>query len=179
MKKLKNAILCFALIIASIGGLYACGTPENDYITANTTGASFSGSEVVYKNAEDFRVVYQGDNHYVLEGSANSMTQEQATTWGTVVNSKFVVLNIKMGEGAQAIIGWRNSDTKNQAYTQEEIDGSLIKKSSSKNATKNYILALTDGETPRHPDLKIWRIEVTEKDATEAKIYTVDFSNLY
>lgn len=179
MKKIQNILVCFALIAVSLVGLYACGTPTNDYITANTTGASFSGSDVVYKNAEDFQVIYKGDNHYELQGSASAMTQEQATTWGTVENSKFVVLNIKMGAGANAIIGWRNSDTMNTPYTESEIDGSFIKRSTSKNESKNYILAITDGETPRHPENKIWRIEVTPKDSTETVSYTVDFSNLY
>ena len=179
MKRILKIFMCLTLIIVSAYGLCACGTEQNDYITANTSGASFSGSDVVFKNSDDFKVVYKGENHYVLEGSASVMSEEQATAWGTVVNSKYVVLTVKMGEGANAIIGWRNADTMSTPYTEEEIDGSTIKRSTSKTATKNYILAISDGETLRHPDLKIWRIEVTEKDATEAKIYTVDFSNLY
>ena len=90
-----------------------------------------------------------------------------------------MVVTVKIGAGSNAIIGWRNNETKNKAFVEDEIDGSLIKRSTAKNDTKNYILAVTDGETPRHPDLKVWRIEVTEKDATEAKVYTVDFSALY
>lgn len=180
MKKFLNMLLCLTLVIVSAYGLCACqSTPTNDYITANTSGASFSGSDVVYKNADDFKVVYKGDNHYVLEGSASVMNEEQATTWGTVANSKYVVLTIKMGEGAQAIIGWRDADTMGKAYTEEEIDGNIIKRSTAKNATKNYILAITDGDTPRHPELTIWRIEVTAKDTTEAVVYTVDFSEMY
>lgn len=180
---MKKVLKVFALIIMALTCLVtipACNeTPTNDYITANTTGASFSGSDVVYKNADNFKLVYKGDNHYVAEGSASVMTEEQATTWGTVVGSKFMVVTVKIGAGSNAIIGWRNNETKNKAFVEDEIDGSLIKRSTAKNDTKNYILAVTDGETPRHPDLKVWRIEVTEKDATEAKVYTVDFSALY
>lgn len=179
MKRILKLFMCLTLLIVSAYGLCACGTEPDDYIIANTSGASFSGSDVVFSNADDFKVVYKGDNHYVLEGSASTMNAEQATTWGTLENSKYVVLTVKMGEGANAIIGWRNADTMKTPYTEEEIDGSTIKRSTSKNATKNYILAISDGETLRHPDLKVWRIEVTEKDATNTKIYTVDFSNLY
>lgn len=180
---MKKVLKVFALIIMAltcIVAIPACNkTPTDDYITANTTGASFSGSDVVYKNANDFKLVYKGDNHYVAEGSASIMTEEQATTWGTVAGSKFIVVTIKMGAESNAIIGWRNEETKNNAFSEDEIDGTLIKKSSAKNDTKNYILAITDGDTPRHSDLKVWRIEVTQKDATEAKAYTVDFSALY
>ena len=68
----------------------------------------------------------------------------------------------------------------NTPYSQEEIDGTFIKNSTTaKSETKNFILALSDGDTPRHPDFKIWRIEVTEQDATEFKAFTVDFTDLY
>ena len=181
MKKMLKIVACMILVIASILAIPACEQkPEtNDYITVNTTGASFSGSDVVFKNAEDFKLTYQGDNHYVAEGSASVMNQEQATTWGTVVDTKYIVVNVKMGKDSKSIIGWRNKETMNTAFTAEEIDGSLIKNSTCKDDAKNYILAISDGNTARHPELTIWRIEVTPKDATEAIVYTVDFSALY
>lgn len=180
MKKVLRVITCMLLILTSILLIPACNEPNtNDYITANTSGASFSGSDVVYKNADDFKLTYQGNNHYVAEGSASVMNEEQAKTWGTVVDSKYIVVTIKMGAGSNAIIGWRNNETMNNQFQAEEIDGSLVKNSTSKNDTKNYILAISDGKTARHPELTIWRIEVTPKDATEAIVYTVDFSALY
>ena len=112
------------------------------------------------------------------------MDKDQAAAWGTVEGSKYVVVNVKMGAGSTSIVGWRNAETKDTAFTQEEIDDSLIKNSSAKNETKNYILALSDGETPRHEDLQIWRIEVTPAteegaEAQETIVYTIDFSALY
>ena len=182
MKKGYKVFAIMLLLVACFVAMPACGEtpPQNDYISANTSGSSFSGSDVVYKNADDFKLEYLGDNNYKAVGSASRMTEEQATTWGTVANSKFIVISVKMGVGGKAIIGWRNSETMNTPYSQEEIDGTFIKNSTTaKSETKNFILALSDGDTPRHPDFKIWRIEVTEQDATEFKAFTVDFTELY
>lgn len=180
MKKVIRLFTCMLLLMVCIFTIPACNEePKDDFITANTQGASFSGSEVVFKNADDFKLTYQGDHHYVATGSASKMTDEQATAWGTVANSKFIVVTVKMGADSNAIIGWRNNETKSTAFTTEEIDGSLVKRSTAKNDSKNYILAISDGDTARHPDLKVWRIEVTKKDSTEVITYTVDFSTLY
>ena len=177
MKKILSKISIFALAFAVCFAFVGCGM-QNDYITAST-GAKFSGVVTEFKNAEDFKLVYLGDNNYKAEGSANTMNAEQASAWGTVEGSKFVVVNVKMGVGGTSIVGWRSEATKDTAYEPSEIDGSLIKNSTAANETKNYILALSDGTTPRHPELKVWRIEVTEKDATEMVAYTIDFSALY
>lgn len=180
MKKVFNILACLLLVVCSVT-LVACGCHKdktNDYITPSSV-ASFAGSNVEFKNDESFKLIYDGHNSYHAEGKAAKMSAEQATTWGTVEGSKYIVVNVKMGVDGSAIIGWRNKETAGTAYKESEIDGSLIKRSTAKNESKNYILALSDGDTARHPDLKIWRIEVTEKDATESVAYTIDFSRLY
>lgn len=179
-RSLKSLISLFAVVaILFVAGitLSACGG-GNNYITPSD-GASFSGSDVKFTNASDFSLRYLGDNKYEANGSANTMTAEQASTWGTVEGSKYVVLNVKMGVDGSAIIGWRDAETADKAFEESEIDGTLIKRSTASNETKNYILALTDGDTYRHEEFPVWRIEVTEKDATETKVFTVDFSKLY
>ena len=179
-RSLKSLISMFAVVaILLVAGmtLTSCGG-VNDYITPSR-GASFSGSDVKFTNASDFSLTYQGDNKYEANGSANTMSKEQASAWGTVEGSKYVVLNVKMGVDGSAIIGWRNKETADKPFEESEIDGSLIKRSTASNETKNYILAISDGDTYRHEELPIWRIEVTEKDATETKVFTVDFSKLY
>ena len=183
MKRFLNYSACITLIIVSAFGISACKNqeeePKNDYITVTTTDTSFPESDVVYKNTDTFKLNYKGDNHYVAEGNASVMNEEQANTWGTIANSKYIVLSVKMGVDGKAIFGWRSSETQNTAFKEDEIDGTLIKRTTSEDAVKEFILAVSDGDTPRHPDMKIWRIEVTEKDATEAKAYTIDFSALY
>lgn len=179
MKKFLTSCACLMMILVGGIALSACQTTQtNSYITVSD-GASFSGSEVEFKNADNFKLEYKGNNHYVATGSASTMTAEQATTWGTVEGSKFIVVKVKMGKEGNAIIGWRSAETADKQFEDEEIDGSLIKRSTSKNETKNYILAISDGDEARHPELTTWRIEVTEKDATESVAYTIDFSALY
>ena len=184
LKRTLLVLACLAMVLVAGVTLAACGGPgTNDYITEGEN-ASFSNSDVKFNNASDFQLVYQGNNHYIAQGTAAIMDKDQAAAWGTVEGSKYVVVNVKMGAGSTSIVGWRNAETKDTAFTQKEINGSLIKNSSAKNETKNYILALSDGETPRHEDLQIWRIEVTPAteegaEAQETIVYTIDFSALY
>ena len=181
LKKVQIFAVCIFMALIVLLSFTACGEKSNDYITVGKD-ASFSGSDVKFNNAKDFELVYLGDNKYEAKGSPAIMTSEQASAWGTVEGSKYVVINVKMGAGSTSIVGWRNVDTQDNAFEQSEIDGSLIKNSSAKNDTKNYILALSDGEIERHPDLKIWRIEVTPASSdgqAEKVVYTIDFSAMY
>ena len=183
LKRTLLALACITMVLVAGVTHVACGGPgTNDYITEGEN-ASFSNSDVKFNNASDFQLVYQGNNHYVAQGTAAIMDKDQAAAWGTVEGSKYVVVNVKMGAGSTSIVGWRNAETKDTAFTQKEIDGSLIKNSSAKNETKNYILALSDGDAFIHEDLKVWRIEVTpaasEGETVEPVYYTIDFSALY
>lgn len=179
MKKFLSCFACIAMILVAGVTLAACGGAQtNDYITPST-GASFSESSVKFSNANDFTLEYKGKNHYVAKGSASTMTQEQATAWGTEAGSKFVVVNVKMGKNSTAVVGWRNDETKGTAFEAAEIDGTLIKNVTAANDTKNFILALTDGETLRHADKTIWRIEVKAAESEDVGVYTIDFSAFY
>lgn len=190
MKKslsIKRALTTFAcLVMVLIAGLTlaACGgTESNEYITPGSNASFSSAPDVKYNNASDFALTYKGNNHYEATGSAAVMDATQASTWGTVEGSKYVVVNVKMGEGSTAIIGWRSVENKDNAFEESEIDGTNIKTSTAANDTKNYILALSDGDAFRHEDLKVWRIEVTpaasEGETVEPVYYTIDFSALY
>lgn len=179
MKKFLSVMACMVMILVSAVALTACGAPQtNSYITPST-GANFPGSVVEYKNCRDFTLEYKGKNHYVAKGTANTMTEEQATEMSTSTGAKFVVLNVKMNLGDSATIGWRSNETKNAAFEESEIDNETICKVSAENDSKNIILVLSNGIEMNHQDLKIWRIEVKKPAAEEAVVCTIDFSGFY
>ena len=183
LKKVVLSVFCLMLVLTAGVLLTACGgTQENDYVTPGTN-ASFTGSDVKFNNSADFALVYKGDNHYEATGSCAKMDADQAKAWGTVEGSEYVVVNVKMGKNSTAIVGWRTVEDKDKEFLENEIDDENIKRSTSSNETKNFILALTDGETPRHENEQVWRIEVTpkaEEGETATKVvYTIDFSKLY
>ena len=162
-----------------IGGLTlaACCGNENDYITEGRN-ASLAGSTVVFQNTEDFALSYDGDNHYIVSGSANVMNAEQSAETGFVEQSKFVVVNVKTEKDATSVVGWRNNENKDTAFSDEEKAGEGIIQTTSANDTKNFIIVLSDGDTYLHAENTIWRIEVSV-EGEETVAYTIDLSNLY
>ncbi len=175
MKKFISVLACLAILFVGGVSLAACGQ-TNDYITAEHKATI---SEVEFANDASFKLNYKGDNHYVAEGKAATMTEEQAKAWGTEKGSKYVVVTVKAGKDSEAVYGWRATDKSGDEFKDNEIDGSLIKKSTVAGESEDFVLALTDGETARHSEAQVWRVEVTGKDAKEAEVYTIDFSALY
>ena len=117
--------------------------------------------------------------NYVATGDAAVMDATQAATWGTVEGSKYVVIDVKLAEGEMAYIGWKSAEDADVAFTEDDIDGTTNKKSEGdEGATvKNYILALSDGDVERHPELTTWRFQIEVGD--EKVAYTIDFSAFY
>lgn len=179
MKKFFGVFACVVMILISAFSLTACGGVEtNSYITPST-GAVFSGGELKFENANDFSLVYRGKNHYVATGSANVMSDEQASEMGVATGAKFVVLNVQMGKDSTAVVGWRSAETRKNAFEEIEIDGQLIKSITAGNETKNIVLVLSDGVEMNHEGLTIWRIEVKMAESEDVQTYTVDFSSFY
>ncbi len=179
MKKFLSGIACCVMILFAGLCLAACGgAPTNDYITPSA-GASFSGSAVKFANASDFTLEYKGKNNYVAKGSVNTMTAEQATAFGTTEGSKFVVINVKMGKDSTAVVGWRTAENATTKFEENEIDGALVKSVTAQNETKNFVLALSEGQNAVHEENQIWRIEVKAAESEEFVSYTIDFSAFY
>lgn len=175
MKKVFTILTCLLLVVCS-ATLVACGCHKeqtNDRLTV-ADKVNFGSSQVEFANDRDFRLDYEGHNSYKAEGKASIMSAEQATAWGTVEGSKYVIVHVKKNEDDKIVFGWRNKDTMTTEFKDSEIDGNLVKNTSA----DDYILALTDGTTPRHPEQKVWRIEITEKDK-DMVAYTIDFSKFY
>ena len=179
MKKLLKVIMCFTMVLFAGVALVGCGGAQtNDYITP-AVSASIEGSSVKFANANDFSLEYKGKNHYVAKGSAVVMSAEQASAFGTSEGSKFVVVNVKTGKDASFVAGWRTAENKDTKFEQSEIDGVLVKNGSAKNDTKNFILALSEGQNAVHEDSQIWRVEVKGAGSEDVVSYTIDFSSFF
>lgn len=177
MKKILSICACLAMVLVGGLTLAACCGNENDYITAGNN-ASLAGSSVVFQNAEGFELVYDGDNHYTASGSTNVMNAEQSAETSYAENSKFVVVNVKTEKDATSVVGWRNNENKDTAFSDEEKAGEGIIQTTSANDTKNFIIVLSDGDTYLHAENTIWRIEVSV-EGEEMVAYTIDLSSLY
>lgn len=174
MKKLISVLACLAIVLVGGISLAACGQTYNVTVPDKTTIG-----QVEFANDASFKLNYKGDNHFVAEGKAANMTEEQAKAWGTVKDSKFVVVSVNGGKDSELVFGWKAADKSDEAFKENEINGDLIKKETLTDDAEDFVLALSDGQTERHPELKVWRVEVKEKDAEESTAYTIDFSALY
>ncbi len=180
MKKFLSVMACLVMVLVGGVALAACGPKTNDFITVSEEGGYFDAApEVKYMNTDTFKLEYKGNNHYVATGDAAVMDATQAATWGTVEGSKYVVIDVKLAEGEMAYIGWKSAEDADVAFTEDDIDGTTNKKSEGdEGATvKNYILALSDGDVERHPELTTWRFQIEVGD--EKVAYTIDFSAFY
>lgn len=182
MKKILSLMACMVMVLVGGVALAACGGKTNDTVTPTNTDkvVTFAGFDN-WKNTDDFALKYLGDNKYEATGSAATMTAEQGQAWGSVAEgSKYVILSIKMETGATMVTGWReNAD---QGFGEGEGSNKTY---SGTEGVKEFVLGLSNGETPLHAENPVWRIELKapqaegSTEASETVVYTIDFSALY
>lgn len=181
MKRFLSIFACVVMVL--VGGvlLASCGgTKTNDNVVATPTDETVEFQGLTdWKNADDFKLTYLGDNNYKAEGSAAIMTAEQGEKWGSVAEgSKYVIISIKMETGATLLTGWRTSADEGFG----EGEGSH-KDYNGVEGKKEFVLGLTNGGTPLHTEDRVWRCEVTnpveEGETSTTVVYTIDFSALF
>ena len=182
IKSFLAIFACIAMILVAGITLAACGEKTNDNVVLTDTSkvVQFGGRED-WQNSDDVTLKYLGDNKYEVTGTPATMSAEQGTAYGGLTEgSKYVLLSIKMEVGSTIVSGWKSTETADVAFGEGEGKNTTYK---GEEGVKEYVLGLSNGETPLHAENPVWRIEITspveEGEQATTTVYTIDFSALY
>lgn len=174
-RTMATLALCLMLILVSGFILTACGKTTSKDVYATDHVVDFAGQQ--FENTTDFKVVSSDGRNFTAQGTLATMTNEQATAWGTTEGARYCIVSIKMEPKAALKTGWVNSENRDTAFGSEVT----TKYYNGTEGVKEYVLGIS-GSNINHSENPIWRIEVTnpvaEGETATTIVYTIDFANL-
>lgn len=157
MKKFLSVMACLAVVLVGGFMLASCGQT----MAVRLTSGDVTISEQKFNNGDKLKIANgEKENTFVVSGTANTLTENQAKVWGNTTTYKgkaYVIVEVDFKAGAKV-----------------EYTGVLGDKKTNTNDTKeDDVLQLV--RVVESND-KTFEVKVTEKDAKESTTYTITFN---
>ena len=156
MKKLLSIMACLAILL--VGGLTLASCGET--MAVRLASGDVTISEQKFNNGDNLKIAKdKNENSFVVSGTANTLTEDQAKVWGGTTKYKgkaYVIVELDLKAGAKA------------EYTGVMGDKKTNTNSTEKDDVLQLIRVVESNE-------KSFTVKVTEKDAKEGVTYTVNF----
>ncbi len=155
MKKLLSIMACLAILLVGGLTLASCGEP----MAVRLASGDVTISAQKFNNGDKLKIAKDKENTFVVSGTANTLTEDQAKVWGGTTKYKgkaYVIVEVDFKAGSKV-----------------EYTGVLGDNKTSTNDTeKDDVLQLVRVVESNE---KSFTVKVTEKDAEEGATYTVNF----
>lgn len=156
MKKFLGVLACFAIVLVGGFMLASCG----ETMAVRLPSGEVTISSQKFSNGDKLSISKEKENAYLVSGTANTLTDDQAKVWGgtTKYSGKaYVIVEVDFKAGTKVEYTGVLGDKKTSTNDTEEDD------------TLQLVRVVENNE-------KSFEVKVTEKDAKESVTYTISFN---
>ena len=156
MKKFLSVMACLAVVL--VGGIMLASCGQEMRVRLASGDVTISAQK--FNNGDKLKIANgKKENDFVVSGTANTLTEDQAKVWGNTTTYKgkaYVILEVDFKAGTKVEYTGVMGDNKTNSNDTEEDD------------VLQLVRVVENNE-------KTFEVKVTEKGATESTTYTITF----